>query len=254
MVATRRLMRLPVRRVLGILGVVAAVLLAVGPALAETPAPPTVRVHGSETWSPVMELALDELALPRPDGPGQAAASPVLIEGASLVRVNGGTAVIRLTGVTTAADLVTRARALRAANAGWEIRLVLYTAGEKRTAKTRRLLTDEIAVVAADGTVTREHTTDPLATLDVARSIGERADVTRAEPVAEASDHLQARLKRKIAKLKRQDQPNERQEFFAAKRLPPGETQIPVEKYLQAREQMKLMPLHSTAGGDVRHP
>ncbi|HTO12128.1 MAG TPA: hypothetical protein VMQ51_11190, partial [Candidatus Binatia bacterium] len=245
-------MRHPAR--LTLLGLIALVLLAAAPAIAETPAAPTVRIHGTETWTPVMELALDEVALLWTGPPRQDETPPAMVDGASVLRVNKDGAAVRLRDVTTVADLLVQARALRAANPAWETRLVLYAPGEKRSARSRRLLTEEIAVVAADGTVTREHAADPLTTLDVARSIGQRAEVKSAEAVAEPSDYLQARLKRKIAKLKRQDQPNERQEFFALKRRAPGEQDLPVERYLQAREHMRLMPLHSTAGGDVRHP
>jgi hypothetical protein len=45
------------------------------------------------------------------------------------------------------------------------------------------------------------------------------------------------------------DQPDEAQRFFARKRLPPGESLLPVERYLEAREQMRSMRLHSTRGG-----
>jgi len=37
------------------------------------------------------------------------------------------------------------------------------------------------------------------------------------------------------------------QRFFALKRLPPGEMRLPVEKYLEALEQMKEMPQYSTS-------
>ena len=43
------------------------------------------------------------------------------------------------------------------------------------------------------------------------------------------------------------DKPDEAAEFFRLKRLPEGETEIPVEKYLAAREQMNEMPQYATA-------
>ena len=235
-----------------LLALVALAMLAATPAIAATPT--TVRVHGTETWTPTMEVALDEVAMLWTGEPRGTNTPPTLVDGTSVLRAGREAAAIRLTGVTTVADLVTRARALREANPRWETRLVLYASGETRNARSRRLLTEEVAVVAEDGTVTREHVTDPLTTLQVAETIAARGGVQRVEPVAQASDYLQARLTRKVAKLKRQDQPSERQEFFALKRVPPGESRIPVERYLQAREQMKRMPLHSTAGGAVRHP
>src|SRR5207248_8579288 len=43
------------------------------------------------------------------------------------------------------------------------------------------------------------------------------------------------------------DQPGEAARFYSLKRLPQGETEIPVERYLTAREQMREMPQYSTA-------
>src|SRR6185503_3551643 len=120
--------------------------------------------------------------------------------------------------------------------------------------RTRRLLNDEIVVRWADGTTSAERVSDPLDTLETARTLAERPGVSAAEPVAAAPDYLQQRLARKLAKLQRQDKPSERQEFFALKRLPPGERRIPVERYFQAREEMRRMPLHSTAAGGLRFP
>ena len=54
-------------------------------------------------------------------------------------------AAVRLRGVASLADLIAQARALRDANPQWETRLVLYAVGEKRNARSRRLLTEEIA-------------------------------------------------------------------------------------------------------------
>src|SRR6267142_5447081 len=103
-----------------------------------------------------------------------------MVDGASVLRVSKDAAAIRLRGVTTVTDLLARARALRDANPAWDARLVLYYTGAKRSAKSRRLLTEEIAVVGADGTVTREHASDPLTTIDVARAIAQRAEVKSA--------------------------------------------------------------------------
>ncbi|MGE0131649.1 MAG: Ig-like domain-containing protein [Blastocatellales bacterium] len=44
----------------------------------------------------------------------------------------------------------------------------------------------------------------------------------------------------------RYDQPGEAAEFYRLKRLPEGETEIPVERYFEAREQMRQMPRYST--------
>ena len=46
---------------------------------------------------------------------------------------------------------------------------------------------------------------------------------------------------------KRADEPDKALRYYLQKRLPEGETELPVEKYFEAMEEMKLMPLHSTA-------
>ncbi|MGH9802500.1 MAG: WD40/YVTN/BNR-like repeat-containing protein, partial [Blastocatellia bacterium] len=63
------------------------------------------------------------------------------------------------------------------------------------------------------------------------------------------------RLKEKREALAegRYDKPNEALEFFRLKRLATGETEIPVEKYLEAYRQMELMPQH-TFGNDSLLP
>lgn len=48
-------------------------------------------------------------------------------------------------------------------------------------------------------------------------------------------------------KLAPDGQLNEAIEFYRLKRLPEGETQIPIERYFAAREQMQFMPRHSTS-------
>jgi len=45
------------------------------------------------------------------------------------------------------------------------------------------------------------------------------------------------------------DEPEEAIRFYLSKRLPEGETDLPVERYLAAKEQMELMPQYSTAFG-----
>lgn len=42
------------------------------------------------------------------------------------------------------------------------------------------------------------------------------------------------------------DEPEESMQFYISKRLPEGETQLPVERYLVAKDQMELMPQYST--------
>lgn len=58
------------------------------------------------------------------------------------------------------------------------------------------------------------------------------------------------KLEAKEAKLLRApDMPGEAQEYFHAKRAPVGETDVPVERYFTAQEQMRRMPQHSTVRG-----
>ena len=46
---------------------------------------------------------------------------------------------------------------------------------------------------------------------------------------------------------KRADEPDKATQYYLEKRLPEGETELPLERYIQAQEEMKLMPLYSTA-------
>src|SRR4051794_6314874 len=43
------------------------------------------------------------------------------------------------------------------------------------------------------------------------------------------------------------DQPDEAAEFFRRRRIPPGESEIPIERYLTAIDHIKRMPQYSTA-------
>ena len=51
---------------------------------------------------------------------------------------------------------------------------------------------------------------------------------------------------RQVAADERYDQPREAAEFYRLKRLPTGETELPVERYEAAREHMQQMPQYST--------
>jgi uncharacterized protein (TIGR03437 family) len=44
----------------------------------------------------------------------------------------------------------------------------------------------------------------------------------------------------------RYDQPGEAAQFYRIKRLPEGETELPIERYLEAQEQMRDLPVYST--------
>lgn len=54
-------------------------------------------------------------------------------------------------------------------------------------------------------------------------------------------------MQRAARKHETYDQPGEAAEFYRLKRLPEGETELPVERYFTAREYMRLMPRYSTA-------
>lgn len=75
---------------------------------------------------------------------------------------------------------------------------------------------------------------------------GQRAirRATRATGSEKASPEL---IEKAVRKLQAYDQPGEAAEFYRQKRLPEGETEIPVERYFAAREHMRLMPQYSTA-------
>ena len=68
------------------------------------------------------------------------------------------------------------------------------------------------------------------------------------------SERIKEKLSEEIAEMRerreareRYDQPREAAEFYKLKRVPVGETEIPVEKYLQAKEQMREMRQYSSA-------
>ena len=46
---------------------------------------------------------------------------------------------------------------------------------------------------------------------------------------------------------KRADEPDKAMQYHLQKRLPEGESELPLEKYVEATEQMRQMPVHSTA-------
>jgi uncharacterized protein (TIGR03437 family) len=67
----------------------------------------------------------------------------------------------------------------------------------------------------------------------------ERINEKLSEELAEMRERREAH--------ERYDQPREAAEFYKLKRVPVGETEIPVEKYLQAKEQMREMRQYSSA-------
>jgi hypothetical protein len=73
-----------------------------------------------------------------------------------------------------------------------------------------------------------------------------------AKPAPRAATSEQAQLSTPPPIVRRRtpaayDSPREAAEFFRLKCLPAGATELPVEKYFEAQEQMRLMPQYSTA-------
>jgi photosystem II stability/assembly factor-like uncharacterized protein len=92
----------------------------------------------------------------------------------------------------------------------------------------------------------------PNPALHPARSPGERAvqEVTwRMASSRQTRFSLPALFQRARAESARYDHPLEAQQFYARKRVPPGMTAIPVEKYLEALRHMDEMPQYATALG-----
>ncbi|WP_243440023.1 WD40/YVTN/BNR-like repeat-containing protein [Fundidesulfovibrio soli] len=66
-------------------------------------------------------------------------------------------------------------------------------------------------------------------------------------PSSDRREFLDKRFARKAAKgPKRFDQPSQAQQFFASQRLPKGETSLPVQKYIEAINASKRMPVYSS--------
>jgi photosystem II stability/assembly factor-like uncharacterized protein len=62
-----------------------------------------------------------------------------------------------------------------------------------------------------------------------------------------ATELARLKAKEETRELRRADQPDKAQEFYAMKRSPDGKSAIPVERYLTAVKQMEGMPQYSTA-------
>jgi RNA polymerase subunit RPABC4/transcription elongation factor Spt4 len=76
--------------------------------------------------------------------------------------------------------------------------------------------------------------------------VSEAKQLAALDPEAEAA-RLAKMMDRKRAKPKKSfDKPKEAQAFFAEKRAPVGQTAVPVQRYVEAMEAMKAMPVFST--------
>lgn len=226
------------------------------------------------------ELALDEIELDWGEDPqvtGKAPAPSALeAAGAQLLESAGHRAAFTVSGVTSTAELLKIAADLKTANPGADIRLVLYAQGKPRSEMTRRLLTRQVglwlkpegdpmeilsglalgSVRAVPGT--RDgyivDMPDPFAALDLVHALRAHSRVRTVYPMLAAPTMLREKQERKrqqIAKsLLPYHFPAEAQEFFVQKRIPPGQTALPMEKYLRALETMEHMPHYSTRLGN----
>ncbi len=76
-----------------------------------------------------------------------------------------------------------------------------------------------------------------------------KGPIVRMERTRAIVSGLRQRMPRARAESVRYDRPSEAQRFYARKRLPPGMTSLPVEKYLEALQRMDEMPQYATALG-----
>lgn len=87
------------------------------------------------------------------------------------------------------------------------------------------------------------------------------SEIVRSDEIAEDSRSQDrprdiAKIERKQEKMKRGevkrfDQPGEAVKFYLNKRLPTGETELPLERYFEAREKIKSMSQYSTPKGKL---
>jgi hypothetical protein len=99
-------------------------------------------------------LALDEIELDWSRQPGVKTQAPgldsVTSAGTWIMRAEALRAVLGTLGITSAADLLTRAAHLEGLNPGAEAHLVLYQS-EERSERTRQLLTREVGLLVEAG-------------------------------------------------------------------------------------------------------
>src|SRR5262249_51972295 len=90
----------------------------------------------------------------------------------------------------------------------------------------------------------------PLSQADVSTTI-QGLESTISSPLftprTQVARQSEGRVKAAQQDLERYDRPDEAVKFYRLKRIPKGETEIPVERYLAAREQMQQMRQYSTA-------
>ncbi|MBL8189457.1 MAG: hypothetical protein JNK38_15715 [Acidobacteria bacterium] len=97
----------------------------------------------------------------------------------------------------------------------------------------------------------------PQNSISVAGGAGTSPDSRSANPFQESFDQgpsleewpigLSADVKARKHHVKKADQPDKAMQYFLRKRLPEGETELPIEKYFEAMEAMQQMNVFSTA-------
>ncbi len=149
---------------------------------------PLITVHVPQPKR--LELALDEVELHCCRTGSANAQAPTFrtggIVGVQITEMEQARFVVRLSGVTSSADLLAKATALVAVNPGAETHLVVYQPGLPKTKSTRHLLTREVALLLEPGQ-------DPAA-LMTGVAVGELRPVpgVRGGFVVEAGDPLAA--------------------------------------------------------------
>jgi hypothetical protein len=172
-----------------------------------TPEGPLVTIHAPHPEQ--FELALDEIELDWTGDPGAKQRTPgksaVPIAGTTIRESEDARAGLEVSGVASPGDLLTKAAALKAANPGAEANLVLYEPGLPKSKATRRLLTREVGLLLEQGGDLGAILTglpvgaarpvpgvpggyvvaagDPLAALDLAEALRQRAGVRSAYPL-----------------------------------------------------------------------
>ena len=150
------------------------------------------------------ELALDEIALDWGSHSGAPAQSAIAIAGTRVMEREAVLAWFAVTRAASPVDLLTVARALKAANPGADAHLVLYVPGHPKDKASRKLLTRQVGLILEPGVDPLNvlaglpfvsiqpaavsggyviEAEDPLAALTFAEGLRDRPGVKHAYPV-----------------------------------------------------------------------
>jgi hypothetical protein len=168
-----------------------------------------VTIH--TTRSQQYELALDELQIEWGSGPGPKeqrpgpAQSVVLSPGQTVLETEGTQALLSIPAVATPGDLLPILSAVKSANPGCEVNLVLYEPGLPRGRRARQFLTREVGLLMEKGIDSRSaldarpagairpvpgvpegyvlETPNPLAALERANALYQQPGVRSAYPL-----------------------------------------------------------------------